>query len=97
MKARVWQEATSHDLRNESHLRSPKGLSHAEVSRKALRPRVPASKEWSASSTAASALPQPALDILGMLPIMVTMQDAAQRAAARPPIGLLELRVGQGG
>jgi len=80
----------SHELRNESYLRSPTSLSHADLSRKSLRQRVPAIKELSSSLTAPSALPQPSLDILGMLPIVVNIEDAAKRSAERPPIGLLE-------
>ena len=38
----------------------------------------------------AEGVPQPALNILGMLPIMVQIEDAAKRSAKCPPIGLQE-------
>jgi len=51
---------------------------------------VRAIKEWPASLIAPSALSYPALDTLGVLPIVVNVEDAAKRSAERPPIGLQE-------
>jgi len=43
---------------------------------------VPPIKELSSSLTALSALPQPSLDILGMLLVVVNIEDAAKRSCA---------------
>jgi hypothetical protein len=42
-------------------------------------------------------LPQPSLDILGTLAIVVNVEDASQLFAGRPPIGLLESGLWQRG
>jgi len=86
----ICERFLTHELRNESYLRSPTSLSHADVSRKSLRQRVPVIKEVSSSLTAHSAVPQPSLDILSMFPIVVNIEDASQRSAECPPIGLQE-------